>query len=44
MDSALKRCDNLDKENEKDKDKEKEKEKVADVKPISWAQWRNKNK
>jgi hypothetical protein len=44
VDSALKRCDNLDKENEKDKDKEKEKEKVADVKPISWAQWRNKNK
>lgn len=38
VDSALKRCDNLDKENEKDKDKEK----VADVKPISWAEWRNK--
>jgi len=44
VDSALKRCDNLDKENEKNKDKEKEKDKVADVKPISWAQWRNKNK
>lgn len=40
VDSALKRCDNLDKENEKDKDKEKDK--VADVKPISWAEWRNK--
>jgi len=38
VDSALKRCDNLDKENEKDK------EKVADVKPISWSEWRNKNK
>lgn len=40
VDSALKRCDNLDKENEKDKDKEK----VVDVKSISWAEWRNKNK
>jgi len=42
VDSALKRCDNLDKEN---KVHSKEDEiKKRDVKPISWSDWKNKNK
>jgi hypothetical protein len=42
VDAALKRCDNLDKEN---KVHSKEDEiKKRDVKPISWSDWKNKNK
>ena len=43
VDSALKRCDNLDKENGKSSEEEKAQEK-RDVKPISWSEWKNKNK
>jgi hypothetical protein len=41
VDSALKRCDNLDKENGKSSEEETPK---RDVKPISWSEWKNKNK
>ena len=41
VDSALKRCDNLDKETMKDSEEELQK---RDVKPISWSEWKNKNK
>jgi hypothetical protein len=41
VDSALKRCNNLDKENEKSSEEEIPKH---DVKPISWSEWKNKNK
>jgi hypothetical protein len=42
VDSALKRCDNLDKENTKDSQEEEQEKR--DVKPISWSEWKNKNK
>jgi hypothetical protein len=42
IDSALKRCENLDKENANDSDKCNEEKR--DVKPISWNEWKNKNK
>jgi hypothetical protein len=42
VDSALKRCENLDKENTKDSDKHEEEKR--DIKPISWSEWKNKNK
>lgn len=42
VDSALKRCENLDKENTNDSDKCNEEKR--DVKPISWNEWKNKNK
>lgn len=42
VDSALKRCENLDKENTKDSDKEEQEKR--DIKPISWSEWKNKNK
>jgi hypothetical protein len=44
VDSALKRCENLDKENAKDSDKEEKAQEKHDVKPISWSEWKNKNK
>ena len=42
VDSALKRCDNLDKEN--GKSSEEPEIQKRDVKPISWSEWKNKNK
>lgn len=39
VDSALKRCETLDKANEKE-----EPSKIIDMKPISWAEWKGKNK
>jgi hypothetical protein len=42
VDSALKRCENLDKENATDSDKSDQEKR--DVKPISWSEWKNKNK
>lgn len=44
VDSALKRCDNLDKENEKSSEEEENAQEKRDVKPISWSEWKNKNK
>jgi hypothetical protein len=42
VDSALKRCENLDKENATDSNKSDQEKR--DVKPISWSEWKNKNK
>ena len=42
VDSALKRCENLDKENTNHSDKYEEEKR--DIKPISWSEWKNKNK
>jgi hypothetical protein len=39
VDSALKRCDNLDKEHNSD-----DKEEKREVKPVSWSEWKSKNK
>jgi hypothetical protein len=44
VDSALKRCDNLDKENGKSSEEEEKAQEKRDVKPISWSEWKNKNK
>lgn len=41
IDSALKRCDNLDKENSKESDDSETK--PRDIKPISWSEWKDKN-
>jgi hypothetical protein len=44
VDSALKRCDNLDKANEELKEKEKEKgddETPREIKKVSWNEWKN---
>ena len=42
VDSALKRCENLDKENNKDSEKLEKAQEKRDVKPISWSEWKNK--
>jgi len=42
VDSALKRCENLDKENAKDSEKLEKAQEKRDVKPISWSEWKNK--
>lgn len=42
IDSALKRCDNLDKEN--DKETSEKIEQPVQVKPISWPEWKSTNK
>jgi len=42
VDSALKRCENLDKENSKDS--EKAEIKKREIKSVSWNEWKNKNK
>jgi len=51
VDSALKRCDNLDKEHSKEGQEGEEgeegkegKESKREVKPISWSEWKNKIK
>jgi hypothetical protein len=42
VDSALKRCENLDNENAKDSEKLEKAQEKRDVKPISWSEWKNK--
>jgi len=44
VDSALKRCDNLDKANSKKEDMDSQENKYAtsEIKPISWNEWKNK--
>jgi hypothetical protein len=44
VDSALKRCENLDKANSNNSDEQEKVQEKRDVKPISWNQWKNKNK
>lgn len=39
VDSALKRCDNLDKEHNTEVEEEK-----REIKPVSWSEWKSKNK
>ena len=39
VDSALKRCDNLDKDHNTEVEEEK-----REIKPVSWSEWKSKNK